>query len=60
MPPGCTCNPKIGYFCDKTKISKENIASSEKLLTAKYIAEGNVPSFPSPGPSQLLNVSKKC
>ena len=24
-PAGCTCNPKTGYFCDKTKIGKENL-----------------------------------
>ena len=59
-PPGRTCNAKTGYFHDKTKISKENKSLSELLLTAKYIAEGNVPCFPTPGPSQLQNLSKKC
>ena len=24
-PPGRTCNPKTGYFCDKTKLSKANL-----------------------------------
>ena len=45
-PPGRTYNPKTGYFCGKTKISKKNKSSSELLFTAKYIAEGNVPCFP--------------
>ena len=45
-PPGCTCNPKARYFYGKTKISNKNKSSSELLLTAKYIAEGNVPCFP--------------
>ena len=56
-PPGRTCNPKTGYFHDKTKISKEKQSLSELLLTAKYIAEVInvlVHGFPSPdGPSQL-------
>ena len=56
-PLGHTCNLKNGYFYDKTKIFK---ASSELLLTAKNIAEGNVPWFLSPGPSQLQNLFKKC
>ena len=46
-PPGCTYNPKTGYFHDKTKISKENKSSNKILLTAKYIAESNIPRFPS-------------
>ena len=38
-PPDCTRNPKTGYFCDKTKIGKENLRVN---LAAKYImAEGN-------------------
>ena len=40
------------------KNSKENKSSSELLLTAKYIAEGNVPCFRSPGPCQLQHLSK--
>ena len=34
--------------------------SGELLFTAKNIAEGNEPCFPSPGLSQLQNLSKKC
>ena len=57
--PGRICNPKTGYFYDKTKISEKTKSSSELLLTAKYIAEGNVPyTSPSPGPKQLQNLSK--
>ena len=58
-PLGRTCNSKTGYFQGKTKVSKENNSSSELLLTAKYIAEGNVSCFPSLGPSQLYKLSKK-
>ena len=58
--PARTCNSKTDYFHDKTKISKDNKFSSESLLPAKHIAEGNVPCFPSPGPSQLQNLSKNC
>ena len=43
-PSGRPCNPKTGYFYNKTKISKKK-SSSELLLTAKYVAEGNVPCF---------------
>ena len=43
---GHTCNPKTGYFQDKTRISKKNRSSREILLTAEYIAESNVPCFP--------------
>ena len=59
-PPGRICNPKTGYFHGKTKISKENKLSSELLRTSKYIAVGNELCFPSPAPSQLQNLSKKC
>ena len=59
MHPVCTYNPKIGYLNDETKIFEENKSFSELLLTTKYIAEGNVPCFPSPGLSQLQNLSKK-
>ena len=57
-PPGRTFNAKNHYLYGKTKISKKNKPSSELLLAAKYIAGGNVPCFPSPGPSQLQ--SQKC
>ena len=54
-PAGCTCNPKAGYFCDKTKIGKENLRGN---LAVKYISEGNVPCFLLREPSQLQNLSK--
>ena len=45
--PCRTCNLQTGYFYDKTRISKKKIFfSSEILLTAEYIANGNVPCFP--------------
>ena len=31
-PRGCTCNPKTGYFCDKTKVSKANLQANYYLL----------------------------
>ena len=31
-PPDCTLNPKTGYFCDKTKISKEILRVNYYLL----------------------------
>ena len=33
-PHGRTCNPKTGYFYDKTNISKKNKSLSELLLIA--------------------------
>ena len=42
--PDRTRNPKTGYFCDKTKDLRGK-SSSELLLTAKNIAEGNAPCF---------------
>ena len=54
--PSCrTCIPKTGYFQVKTNVPKENKSWSELLPTAKYIVEGNVPCFPSPGTSLLQN-----
>ena len=58
--PGRKRNAKTGIFHGKTKISKENKSSSKLLLTAKYTAGCNAPCFPSPGRSQLQNLSKKC
>ena len=31
-PPGRTCTPTTGYFCDKTKISKEILLVDYYLL----------------------------
>ena len=31
-PPGCTCNPKTGYFYDKRKIFKANLLVNWYLL----------------------------
>ena len=60
LSPHCrTCNPKTGYFQDKTKISNENKSSSELLLTFKFIAKGNVPCYPSPGLRHLQNLKRK-
>ena len=59
-PPGRTCNPKTGYLHAKQRTPRKIKSSSAILFTAKYIAEGNVPCFTSPGPSQLQNLSKKC
>ena len=56
--PARACNFKTGYFHDKINILKENKSSNELLLTVKYIAEGDVPCFPSPGPSRLQDLSK--
>ena len=59
-PSGCTRNAKTGYFMVRKRSPREICRSSSKLLlTAKYIAEGNAPCFPLPGPRQLKNLSKK-
>ena len=55
-PPSPTCSPKTGYSYEKTKISKENLRLNYYLLL-KNIAEGDVPCFPSSGPSLLQNLS---
>ena len=59
-----TCNPKTGYFHDKTKISQGK--SGSELLpiftgTAKNIGEGNVGllCFPPTWLSHLQNVTPK-
>ena len=57
-PPDRTYNAKLVIF-RQNKVLQKNKSSSELLLTAKYIAEGNASCFPSPGPSHLQNLSKK-
>ena len=59
-PPGCTCNAKTGYFSARRRSSRKiNLRVNYYLLLSTYIARGSVPCFPSPGPSQLQNLSKK-
>ena len=48
----------LGLIILKTKQRPPKKSSSELLLTAKNIAEGNVPCFFSPGPYQLQNLPK--
>ena len=57
---GHACNAKTGYVHGQTTIPKETKSSSELLLTAKYIAGGNLPCFLSLGQSQIQILSKKC
>ena len=45
--------PILGFDCSRRD-------QSGILPKAMYIAKGNVPYFPSPGPSRLQNLSKKC
>ena len=49
---------KLVIFVTKQK-DIQGKSSSELFLTAKNIAKGNVRSFPSPGSSQLQNLSQK-
>ena len=51
---------KLAIFMTKQRSSRKMNLLSKLLPTAKYTAGGNVPGFPSSGPSQLQNLSKKC
>ena len=58
---GRTCNAKTGYFHGKKRSPRKmNLRVNYYLLLNTYIVRGNAPFFPSPGPSQLQNLSKKC
>ena len=52
-PPGRTCNPKTGYFHDKTKISKESLRVHYYVLLKILYVKSNVTCFPLSGPSHF-------
>ena len=56
-PLGCTRNPKTSYFCDKTKLFVANLQVKYYLLM-KMMRKVMYLAFPSPGQSQLQNLSK--